>query len=348
MGALDIFLETFDNPAMVHAVTVHAPISLAFLGIPLVVLSAILKDKGASIRWLAIAAYVGLTIAAFITVKTGEDARSALPNEAGIIDQAVWDLVHDHEEMAEKVWIFALVTTILTAFTFGKGPRLRVGGGILAVLAALATAGWIALTGHYGGHLVYEHGLGTPALDYKARLMERETASQTTTPAPSPPPAEEAPAAPTPVEPPTVTTETTPPVVDPAAAPTPGPAPPESAPMADQPAPAAPEPEPAADPEPIREVSYAREVVPILQEKCYGCHGKSGGLNLETIDAMLVGGKKAGPAVLAGQPEKSPLIRYLTGELQPRMPMGGDPLPEEQVSILHGWVAQGMKDDSPE
>jgi hypothetical protein len=97
----------------------------------------------------------------------------------------------------------------------------------------------------------------------------------------------------------------------------------------------------------MREVSYMREVVPILQEKCYGCHGKSGGLSLETVDAMLVGGKKAGPAVLAGQPDESPLIKYLTGDLQPRMPMGGEPLPEEHIVVLRDWVAQGVRDDSP-
>ncbi len=315
MGLLDMF----GKPAMVHALAVHAPISLAFLGVPLVVLSAILEEKGSAIRWLAIAAYLGLTIAAFATVQTGVNAREALPNGTGVIEEPVWNLVHNHEEMARKVWIFSLVTAILTACTIVKSPRIRAGVGVLAVLAALATATWVALTGHYGGTMVYVHGLGTPALECKQQLMSQGLA----------------PPAPAAGQPATVLS---------------GPASPDASSV---PAPAAP-PVPAVEPAPavpaptVHEVSYVGEVVPILREHCYGCHGKASGLSVETIDAMLVGGRKSGPSVRAGQPEKSPLIQYVTGELQPRMPKGGEPLSQDQVSILRAWVAMGMKDDSPD
>ena len=177
------FLDTFRSPAMVHALVVHAPISLAFLGLPLVLLAAALKERGAGIRWLAVAAYLGLVIAAVLTLQTGEEARSALPNAPGVIDEAVWNLVHNHEGMAGKVWIFALVTALLTACTAAQSPRMRVTAGTLAVLAALATAGWIGLTGHYGGTLVYVHGLGTPALQYKQQLIAQGQTPAATTPA---------------------------------------------------------------------------------------------------------------------------------------------------------------------
>jgi uncharacterized membrane protein len=310
------FLDTFRSPAMVHAVTVHAPISLAFLGVPLVFFAAILKEKGAAIRWLAIAAYLGLTIAAFLAVETGEEAREALPNQAGIIEEPVWKLVQDHEGMAGKVWLFALATALCTAFTFGQGPRLRAAGGVLAVLAALATAGWVGLIGHYGGTLVYVHGLGTPALEYKQRVMQQETAARVVVP--------DAPARNDSAQ-----------IV------------PEAPEVAEARPPLAEKEITVVEKPPFREVSYVREVVPILREKCYRCHGKSSGLNLETIDAMLVGGKKNGRSVLAGQPDDSPLIKYVTGTLQPRMPMGGDPLSDKAVAILHAWIAQGMQDDSP-
>ncbi len=316
------FLDTFRSPAMVHALVVHAPISLAFLGLPLVLLAAALKERGAGIRWLAVAAYLGLVIAAVLTLQTGEEARSALPNAPGVIDEAVWNLVHNHEGMAGKVWIFALVTALLTACTAAQSPRMRVTAGTLAVLAALATAGWIGLTGHYGGTLVYVHGLGTPALQYKQQLIAQGQTPAATTPA--------TPAVPAPVET------------------APAPAPPDPAgPAAAVLPPAVVETESAVPPAPVREVSYAQEVIPILREHCYGCHGKASGLNLETIDAMLVGGKKAGPSVRAGQPGKSPLIQYVTGELQPRMPQGGEPLSENDITILRNWIATGMKDDSP-
>ena len=165
------FLDTFRSPAMVHALVVHAPISLAFLGLPLVLLAAALKERGAEYGgWLS--RLTGLVIAAVLTLQTGEEAR-APSNAPGVIDEAVWNLVHNHEGMAGKVWIFALVTALLTACTAAQSPRMRVTAGTLAVLAARATAGWIGLTGHYGGTLVYVHGLGTPALQYKQQLIAR-------------------------------------------------------------------------------------------------------------------------------------------------------------------------------
>jgi mono/diheme cytochrome c family protein len=311
------FVDTFRNAAMVHALAVHGPIALAFLGVPLVFLSAILKEKGASIRWLAIAAYAALTLAAFVTVQTGEHARDALPNQSGIIAEPVWQLVHDHEEMAQKIWLFALATTILTSFTFAQGPRMRAAGGALAVLAALATAGWVGLTGHYGGMLVYVHGLGTPALEYKQRSMGHETGPPAAVPgAPVPDGSAQAiPEVPPVVPPPAPLVET-------------------EIPVAQKPA--------------VREVSYMGDVVPMFRENCYGCHGKASGLNLQTVATMLVGGKKEGRSVLAGRPTDSPLIKYVTGVLQPRMPKDGDPLADEQIAILEAWVAQGMPDDSPE
>ena len=40
-------------------------------------------------------------------------------------------------------------------------------------------------------------------------------------------------------------------------------------------------------------------------------------------------------------------VQYVTGELQPRMPQGGEPLSENDITILRNWIATGMKDDSP-
>ena len=52
-----------------------------------------------------------------------------------------------------------------------------------------------------------------------------------------------------------------------------------------------------------------RDVLPILQKNCMGCHGglkQKRGLDLRTLPAMLKGGK-GGPAVVAGKPGESAL-----------------------------------------
>ena len=90
-------------------------------------------------------------------------------------------------------------------------------------------------------------------------------------------------------------------------------------------------------------VDYERDVRPVLEEKCLACHTTSApqsGLVMESLEAMLEGGEKSGPSILAGDSAASPLVRHLRGELEPRMPVGGDPLPEAQIALIARWIDQ--------
>jgi Planctomycete cytochrome C/WD domain, G-beta repeat len=96
-------------------------------------------------------------------------------------------------------------------------------------------------------------------------------------------------------------------------------------------------------------VSYYKDIRPILQRSCQGCHQpatKSGGLLLTSYDAFMAGGDK-GKVLIPGQPGKSLLIAYLTGEAKPQMPFGGSPLAAEQIALFRRWIAEGAPDDSP-
>ena len=63
----------------------------------------------------------------------------------------------------------------------------------------------------------------------------------------------------------------------------------------------------------------------MLAANCYDCHTdeRSGGLRLDSREAMLKGGR-SGPAMVPGDPEKSLLIQAVrqTGE-KLKMPKGG-------------------------
>jgi hypothetical protein len=87
-----------------------------------------------------------------------------------------------------------------------------------------------------------------------------------------------------------------------------------------------------------------RDVLPILEKKCFQCHGdqlKMGNLDLRSRASMLKGGDK-GPAVVAGSSSRSLLIHRITGKVAPKMPMPPMPaLTDQEIATLTSWIDQG-------
>ncbi len=99
----------------------------------------------------------------------------------------------------------------------------------------------------------------------------------------------------------------------------------------------------AADP------SFSKDIAPVLQRSCVACHqpsAKTAGLDLTTYEGFRKGGNK-GAAYLAGKPEESLTVRYLTGEVMPSMPLGQPKLAPEIVELFRAWIKAGALDDSP-
>src|SRR5579872_3328743 len=79
-------------------------------------------------------------------------------------------------------------------------------------------------------------------------------------------------------------------------------------------------PTPAADPRGV--AFFEKKVRPVLAEKCWSCHGPAkqrAGLRLDSRAALLKGGD-GGPVVVAGRPEKSPLIHAVRRDGDVKMP----------------------------
>jgi WD40 repeat protein/mono/diheme cytochrome c family protein len=94
-------------------------------------------------------------------------------------------------------------------------------------------------------------------------------------------------------------------------------------------------------------VSFEKQVMPILQANCAGCHqpGKlKGGLDVTTYKTLMAGGKD-GLAVKAGDSAHSSMVKMVSGK-EPEMPQKGEPLTKAEVEILAKWVDQGAKDDT--
>ncbi len=95
--------------------------------------------------------------------------------------------------------------------------------------------------------------------------------------------------------------------------------------------------------------SYYRDVWPIIQQRCQGCHQPAqlgGELDLTSFEGLSRGGAN-GPALVAGDPEESRLLKMLRGELEPAMPMRGDRLADAEIATIRAWIAAGGKDDTP-
>ncbi len=100
------------------------------------------------------------------------------------------------------------------------------------------------------------------------------------------------------------------------------------------------------------EVSYYKDIRPVFQAKCQGCHqpAKAKGDYVMTDVAKLIAGGETGPAVDLKKPHESLLIEQVTpvdGEVE--MPPKGkeDPLTKDELKLVGNWIAQGAKDDTP-
>ncbi|MDB5313494.1 MAG: Planctomycete cytochrome [Gemmataceae bacterium] len=101
----------------------------------------------------------------------------------------------------------------------------------------------------------------------------------------------------------------------------------------------------AADP-----VDYRRDVRPVLQERCYACHGaiqQKAKLRVDSGAALVRSG-----VVVPGKPGESELIaRVASKDDATRMPPEGHSLTDKQIATLKAWIEQGAAvpaDDKPE
>lgn len=93
-------------------------------------------------------------------------------------------------------------------------------------------------------------------------------------------------------------------------------------------------------------VDFIRDLQPILENACLGCHGPQTAksqLRLDTREHALQGGEN-GPDLLPGESAKSPIVHF-TARLVPDSEMPpegrGVPLTPEQVGLLRAWIDQG-------
>src|SRR5262245_64832962 len=93
---------------------------------------------------------------------------------------------------------------------------------------------------------------------------------------------------------------------------------------------------------PDQKVSFSRNVVPIFQANCQGCHqpAKAGGSYVMTsFEKLLAGGESGEAAVVPGKPDESHLIELITQQDgKAVMPRGRKPLASTEIEAIRRWI----------
>ena len=90
---------------------------------------------------------------------------------------------------------------------------------------------------------------------------------------------------------------------------------------------------------------YIRDIKPLLEQKCYACHGalkQQAELRVDTAAALIQGGD-SGPTVTAANPGESLLLDVLTGAAGFTMPPEneGAKLTAEEIDLVRQWIEAG-------
>ena len=101
-----------------------------------------------------------------------------------------------------------------------------------------------------------------------------------------------------------------------------------------------------------REISYQKEVLPILKANCMECHTPGGigyaksKLDMGSYDSLMKG-TKFGPVVKPGDSLGSTLTILIEGRADTsiHMPYMRPPLPQKNIDTIKTWIAQGAKNN---
>ena len=104
------------------------------------------------------------------------------------------------------------------------------------------------------------------------------------------------------------------------------------------------------------EVNFEKDVLPLLEEKCMGCHREAytdpkrgrlkkpkSGYRMDTADLIKGAGDENKANIVPGDAEKSPVYKYttLTEDDDWVMPTKGDLLTKAQQETLKNWINEG-------
>lgn len=94
---------------------------------------------------------------------------------------------------------------------------------------------------------------------------------------------------------------------------------------------------------------FEKDIQPIFTANCAlaGCHSGTRATADLRLDAgfayasLLNPPSPISPRVVPKDPDKSLLVQRIEGTFPPRMPQGGNPLPQAQIALIRQWISEG-------
>lgn len=177
-------MQSWVDPHARHALLVHAPVVFAGLGV-LPVLGILLTGfKSPALKLFSIVWFLLASGGAYLAQEAGEAAEEAIEHQQPALSPVEKAAFERHEDLGTNGWIWPLIPAGLVVLTLANSKKVAVPFGVLALVASLGVGGWVALTGHAGGRLVYVYGVGVPARGAAPSGLEAAPAPSTEAPAP--------------------------------------------------------------------------------------------------------------------------------------------------------------------
>ena len=98
-------------------------------------------------------------------------------------------------------------------------------------------------------------------------------------------------------------------------------------------------------------ISFNRDIRPILSDNCFQCHGpdeqkRKAGLRLDRKEFAFQPAESGDVAIVPGKPDASPLVRRIVSDdADQKMPPAdsGKKLTPRQIDLLRRWIAEGAR-----
>jgi len=160
------------NDAHLHMVVNHFPIIGGIFGLGIVISSLILKNK--SIQNVAYGLFIVSAIFGAISMSTGEGAEEIVENLPNVTHQ----IIHEHEEMAEKLAIVLYVLGAVSLIGFYLNIKNHQKSSIISYLVVFISLVSIYLgkqTGTSGGEIRHTEIRSATSTDVKIIKDEKDS-----------------------------------------------------------------------------------------------------------------------------------------------------------------------------